>query len=73
LCYHPVYCIRDYPYQKNAGRRQNAFNVYAQARPLLDTKLDLAHPAAPDFDASDPVRGRDAVYGWIQGRGLEAL
>jgi hypothetical protein len=39
--------------------------------PFLDTKLDLI--TGRDFPAEDPVRGRDAVYCWIQGRGLEAL
>ena len=39
--------------------------------PFIDTKLDLK--TGRDFRADDPIRGRDAIYGWIQGRGLEAL
>ncbi|MCX7803749.1 MAG: AGE family epimerase/isomerase [Planctomycetota bacterium] len=38
---------------------------------FIDTKLSLV--TGRDFDAGDPVRGRGAIYGWIQGRGLEAL
>lgn len=38
---------------------------------FIDTKLDIAR--GEDFPENDPVRGRNAVYGWIQGRGLEAL
>ena len=26
-----------------------------------------------DFAQDDPIRGRGAIYGWIQGRGLESL
>ena len=39
--------------------------------PFIDTKLSLI--TGEDFPASDPVRGPQAIYGWIQGRGLEAL
>ncbi len=39
--------------------------------PFIDTKLDLI--TGEDFAADDPVRGPGAVYGWIQGRGLESL
>ncbi len=39
--------------------------------PYIDTKLDLI--TGEDFAADDPVRGPGAVYGWIQGRGLESL
>ena len=39
--------------------------------PFVDTKLDLT--SGSDFPDDDPIRGLDAVYGWIQGRGLEAL
>ena len=39
--------------------------------PFVDTKLDLR--TGRDFAVDDPIRGHDAVYGWIQGRGLEAL
>ena len=39
--------------------------------PFIDTKLNLI--TGEDFAAGDPIRGREAVYGWIQGRGLEAL
>lgn len=41
------------------------------AYPFIDTKLDLQ--TGVDFDADDVVRGRNTIYGWIQGRGLEAL
>ena len=39
--------------------------------PFLDTKLDLI--SGKDFPRGDPIRGPDTIYGWIQGRGLEAL
>ena len=39
--------------------------------PFLDTKLDLL--TGRDFPPGDPIRGPDAIYGWIQGRGLEAV
>ena len=39
--------------------------------PFIDTKLSLI--TGEDFPANDPVRGPQAIYGWIQGRGLEAL
>jgi hypothetical protein len=39
--------------------------------PFVNTKLSLL--TGKDFDANDQIRGRNAVYGWIQGRGLEAL
>ena len=39
--------------------------------PFIDTKLDLI--TGRDFAPDDPIRGRGAIYGWIQGRGLEAL
>ena len=39
--------------------------------PFVDTKLDLT--SGRDFAVDDPIRGLEAVYGWIQGRGLEAL
>ncbi len=39
--------------------------------PFIDTKLDLI--TGQDFAAADPIRGKEAIYGWIQGRGLEAL
>jgi mannose/cellobiose epimerase-like protein (N-acyl-D-glucosamine 2-epimerase family) len=38
---------------------------------FLDTKVDLF--TGEDFPADDALRGRGAVYSWIQGRGLEAL
>ncbi len=50
-------------FEKNAGY------------PFVDTKLstnsgrDFPEPADPETD----FRGRSAVFGWIQGRGLEAL
>ena len=47
------------------------FERHGGGYPFVDTKLDLRTGA--DFPADDVVRGRDTVYGWIQGRGLEAL
>jgi hypothetical protein len=41
------------------------------SEPFIDTKLDLL--TGGDFPEDDPIRGRKAVYAWIQGRGLEAL
>ena len=41
------------------------------AYPFVNTKLDLI--TGRDFSADDPIRGKDAIYGWIQGRALEAL
>ena len=38
---------------------------------FVDTKLSLLD--GRDFPADDPVSGPDVIYGWIQGRGLEAL
>ncbi len=37
----------------------------------LDLKVDAA--TGLEFDRDDPIRGRNAVYAWIQGRGLEAI
>ncbi|MCE2438301.1 MAG: hypothetical protein J4F39_02630 [Candidatus Latescibacteria bacterium] len=39
--------------------------------PFIDTKLDLI--TGEDFAEDDPLKGPNAVYGWIQGRGLESL
>ena len=39
--------------------------------PWIDTKLSLI--TGEDFPANAPARGRGGIYGWIQGRGLEAL
>ena len=39
--------------------------------PFVDTKLNLI--SGRDFADDDPIRGKGAIYGWIQGRGLEAL
>ncbi len=44
---------------------------YDPAYPFVNTKLDLI--TGLDFPDNDPVRGKQAVYGWIQGRALEAL
>ena len=41
------------------------------AYPYVNTKYDVL--SGQDFRADDPVRGPGVVYGWIQGRGLEAL
>ncbi|MBT5057239.1 MAG: hypothetical protein HOM68_11920 [Gemmatimonadetes bacterium] len=47
------------------------FERHAGSYPFVDTKLDLQ--TGQDFDPADIVRGRDTIYGWIQGRGLESL
>ncbi len=39
--------------------------------PFIDTKLSLS--TGEDFADDDDVRGPGVVYGWIQGRGLEAI
>ena len=39
--------------------------------PFIDTKLNLI--TGEDFATDDPIRGHRAIYGWIQGRGLESL
>eukprot|EP00912_Choanoflagellata_sp_UC4_P000051 UC4_evm3s34 len=39
--------------------------------PFIDTKLDLL--TGSEFPKNDVIYGRDAIYGWIQGRGLESL
>jgi mannose/cellobiose epimerase-like protein (N-acyl-D-glucosamine 2-epimerase family) len=41
------------------------------AYPFVNTKLSLI--TGEDFPDGDSVRGKNAVYGWIQGRALEAL
>ncbi len=38
---------------------------------FIDTKYDLIQQT--NVTKTDPVRGRNTIYGWIQGRGLEAL
>ena len=38
---------------------------------FVDTKFSLL--TGQDFVESDPIRGRGAIYGWIQGRALESL
>ena len=38
---------------------------------FIDTKLNLV--TGQDFGTDDPIRGRNTIYPWIQGRGLEAL
>jgi N-acylglucosamine 2-epimerase (GlcNAc 2-epimerase) len=37
----------------------------------IDTKLNLI--TGDDFSKDDPLRSKDIVYSWIQGRGLESL
>ncbi|MCK5342931.1 MAG: hypothetical protein KAR20_05985, partial [Candidatus Heimdallarchaeota archaeon] len=37
----------------------------------IDTKLNLV--TGEDFSKDDPLRSKDIVYSWIQGRGLESL
>ena len=44
---------------------------YDPSYPFVNTKLDLI--TGENFPDDDPVRGKQAVYGWIQGRALEAL
>lgn len=38
---------------------------------FLDSKVDAL--TGQDYGAADGLRGPDWTYGWIQGRGLEAL
>ena len=38
---------------------------------FINTKLSLI--TGLDFDEGDPIRGKNTIYPWIQGRGLEAL
>jgi hypothetical protein len=38
---------------------------------FVDTKFSLL--TGQDFADTDPIRGRGAIYGWIQGRALESL
>jgi hypothetical protein len=38
---------------------------------FVDTKFSLVD--GRDFDPADPLRGKATIYGWIQGRALEAL
>ncbi|MFA5689235.1 MAG: hypothetical protein WC959_08835 [Kiritimatiellales bacterium] len=38
---------------------------------FIDTKFSLI--TGQDFADDDPVRGKNTIYSWIQGRGLEAL
>jgi len=38
---------------------------------FVDTKFSLSD--GKDFDSADPIRGKSTIYGWIQGRALEAL
>ncbi len=47
------------------------FERHGGAYPFVDTKLDLR--TGRDHPAGDLVRGRETIYGWIQGRGLEAV
>ena len=47
------------------------FERHGGTYPFVDTKLDLR--TGRDHPAGDLVRGRDTIYGWIQGRGLEAV
>jgi mannose/cellobiose epimerase-like protein (N-acyl-D-glucosamine 2-epimerase family) len=41
------------------------------AYPFVNTKFDLI--TGSNFPDDDPIRGKQAIYGWIQGRALEAL
>lgn len=38
---------------------------------FIDTKVDFR--TGRDYEDEDPICGRKTIYGWIQGRGLEAL
>ena len=44
---------------------------FDESYPFVNTKLDLK--TGRNFPEDDPIRGRDCIYGWIQGRGLESL
>ena len=39
--------------------------------PFVNTKLNLI--TGEEFDEDDPIKGKGAIYGWIQGRALESL
>ena len=53
----------------NIGTMRTLVARWDQNYALLDTKLDLM--TGGDFRSDDVIRGHGAVYGWIQGRGLE--
>ncbi len=38
---------------------------------FIDTKFSLI--TGEDFSINDPIRGKNTIFGWIQGRGLESL
>ena len=61
---------KDYEYMLTDVMRA-LFDRFDASYPFVNTKLSLL--TGEDFPLDDAVRGRDAVYGWIQGRGLEAL
>lgn len=42
-----------------------------EAQPLINTKLNSL--TLLDYESKDGLRGPDYMYGWIQGRGLEAM
>lgn len=42
-----------------------------ESYPFINTKFNIA--TGEDFPEDDPIRGRDVIYTWIQGRALEAL
>ena len=51
--------------------RSTASLVASSTCDWIDTKVD-AESGARHVDVTDAVRGPGTVYGWIQGRGLEA-
>ena len=55
----------------NAATLQWVLDRTADGEGWLDTKLNSV--TLKDYGAEDGLRGPEYVYGWIQGRGLEAL
>ncbi len=45
--------------------------AWLQGSPFIDTKLNSI--TLEDYTVADGLRGPSYLYGWIQGRGLEAL
>src|SRR3989339_1343146 len=37
----------------------------------VDTKINVI--TGQDFDPDDPIKGKNSIYGWIQGRALESI
>ncbi len=46
-------------------------NRFHPSYPWIDMKYDIV--TGEDFPINDELRGKDSVYSWIQGRGLESI